>query len=211
MPDSTILITFILAVLAMQIIPGPDMLIVVTRSITQGKRSAFFAACGIFSAGFIQVPLLVLSIGSLFELSETSFTLLKYIGAIYLMYIGLKYLFQSASKIPANAKINSVSSAFFQSFFSNLLNPKVLVFLLAFFPQFIDPSQGSVISQVLILGVIMKTCGFLVMISVALMANKLGNKFNSSSLSSQWKEKLVGSIFVGLGLKLLFTEHLPTN
>ncbi len=206
MPELSVLLSFILAALAMQTIPGPDLLIVMTRGVTLGKKNAFHTALGIAAAGFVQIPILMLGIGTIFQTSSLAYSVLKYTGAIYLIYIGLKYLFNS-KRNNLNLNLDSNSSAFYQGLFSNLLNPKVLVFLLAFFPQFIDPARGSVITQTLILGIAMKCSGLVVTSSVAVMADKFKGFLSQGSFVFKWQQKIVGGLFTFLGLKMLFSSE----
>lgn len=211
MPEIHVLISFVLAALVMQTLPGPDMLVVITRSVTQGKRIALYSVCGIAAAGLIQIPFLAFGIGAIFQTSLIAYLTLKYAGAVYLIYIGVKFIFQTKIQKSTKSNVNSKAPAFFQGFWSNLLNPKVLVFLLAFLPQFVDSNSSSITVQFIILGIIMKSSGFIVMSTIAIMSDTLSRLLLPKSILYQWQEKIVGSIFIILGLNLFFSEQNASN
>lgn len=209
MPDITVFLTFILAVLALQTMPGPDMMLVISRAVGQGRREGLFVAAGVAAAGVIQLPALVLGAATIIHSSPFFYTLLKSAGALYLLYIGIRLLINSSnSPAASNEVINSYRTAFFQGFLSNLLNPKVVIFMLAFLPQFVDPAKGSVANQLMVLGVIMKCSGFLVNGSIAIMSNSMGRWFALKKSFVIWQQRLVGSLIIALGLRLLLDRDL---
>ncbi|KAA3628843.1 MAG: LysE family translocator [Proteobacteria bacterium] len=208
MPEMPFLATFVVAVLAMQTMPGPDMVMVIARGVGQGRRIALCCVGGFAAAGLIQVPALALGVATLFQTSALSYAALQYAGAAYLIYVGVRFLLDS-SKPPTTfgGDPRSGWSAFYQGFWNNLLNPKVLVFMLALLPQFVDPGRGSVAVQLAILGLTMKACGFLVNGAVAMLSGAAGDRLSRYQHLFRWQQRLVGSVLVALGLRLLFGEQ----
>lgn len=203
MPEFSALIPFFLAVLAIQLSPGPDMMLIIARGIGQGRKIALTCVAGISAAALVQVPALALGVATLFETSEFAFAALKNIGAVYLIYLGIRFLLSSSKPAgTARDSITTARAAFFQGFWGNLANPKSLVFLLAFLPQFVDPTRGSVAMQLFVLGLIHKAVGLIVDGSVAILSGSSGNWLRQHPGFNQWQEKLVGVILIGLGLRL---------
>ncbi len=208
MPDLPILIAFLGAVIAIQISPGPDMMMVIARGIGQGRKVALTCVAGISAASLVQIPALALGVASIFETSELAYTLLKNLGAAYLVYLGIRFLKSSSEGKKATAKpLGSVRSAFFQGFWGNLANPKSLVFLLAFLPQFVDPDRGNVVTQLVILGLIHKLIGLVVDGSVALLAGTSGNWLAQHPRFPIWQERILGTVLLGLGMRLAFDSR----
>ncbi|MBB3311862.1 threonine/homoserine/homoserine lactone efflux protein [Rhizobium sp. BK196] len=213
---SSTLIPFFLALLALQLSPGPDMLLVIGRGIGQGRRVAFLTAVGgTLAAGLIQLPLLALGIASIIQSSPLAFAILRWVGAAYLIWLGLKLLLKTRGTLDPTVERNPVSSwtALRQGMVSNLTNPKVLVFMLAFLPQFVDPHNGwPVAAQLLILGGMQKLSGFVVLALVALGAGGLGNWLSRRPHLFVWQKRFTGLVMLGLGLRLALTgEARPVS
>ena len=205
MPETPVLITFLMAVVAIQISPGPDMMMVIARGIGQGRRVALTCVAGISAAALVQVPALALGVATVFEKSELAYAILKNIGAVYLIYLGIRFLLGSSNPgLSQESAVKSARAAFYQGFWGNLANPKSLVFLLAFLPQFVDPVRGNVATQLLVLGLIHKSVGLLVDGSVAIVSGSSGNWLRKHPGFAKWQERLVGTMLVGLGLRLAF-------
>ncbi|MBB3464619.1 LysE family translocator [Rhizobium sp. BK377] len=213
---SSTLIPFFLALLALQLSPGPDMLLVIGRGIGQGRRVAFLTAVGgTLAAGLIQLPLLALGIASIIQSSPLAFAILRWVGAAYLIWLGLKLLLKTRGTLDPTVERNPVSSwtALREGMVSNLTNPKVLVFMLAFLPQFVDPHNGwPVAAQLLILGGMQKLSGFVVLALVALGAGGLGNWLSRRPHLFVWQKRFTGLVMLGLGLRLALTgEARPVS
>lgn len=205
MPDLPILIAFLGAVIAIQISPGPDMMMVIARGIGQGRKVALTCVAGISAASLVQIPALALGVASIFATSELAYTLLKNAGAAYLIYLGIRFLTSRPARQNATSNpVGSARSAFFQGFWGNLANPKSLVFLLAFLPQFVDPDKGSVATQLVILGLIHKSVGLIVDGSVALLAGTSGNWLAQHPRFPIWQERVMGAVLLSLGIRLAF-------
>ncbi|MBB3591027.1 threonine/homoserine/homoserine lactone efflux protein [Rhizobium sp. BK529] len=206
---SSTLIPFFLALLALQLSPGPDMLLVIGRGIGQGRRVAFLTAVGgTLAAGLIQLPLLALGVASIIQSSPLAFAVLRWAGAAYLIWLGLKLLLKSRGKLDPTVERSPVSNvtALRDGMVSNLTNPKVLVFMLAFLPQFVDPHNGwPVAAQLLILGGIQKLSGFVVLALVALGAGGLGDWLSRRPHLLIWQKRFTGLVMLGLGIRLALT------
>lgn len=204
--DLHTLLPFLLALVALQLSPGPDMLLVMGRGIGQGRRVAFLTALGAtVLAGLVQLPLLAFGIVSLLQAAPVAFDILRWGGAVYLTWIGVKLLVQSRSAAGPVAEVRPVSNgtAIVQGMVSNLTNPKVLAFMLAFLPQFVDANSGwSVASQLLVLGAMQKLSGFLVLGSVAVGAGSLGGWLSRRPHWIAWQKRFTGVVLIGLGIRL---------
>ena len=155
MPESSTYLAFLGALLAYQLSgPGPDMLLVISRGIAQGRQAALATAIGCVSAGAIQIPLLALGLASIINASTIAHEVMRWGGAASLCYLGAALLFKSA-KATARAEMSPITrtDAFQQGVISNLTNPTTLAFMLALLPQFVDPSTGSTTTQLIVLGV----------------------------------------------------------
>lgn len=209
MPTLPTLLTFLAALFLLEITPGPDMMLVVARGVGQGRRVALLTVAGmIFVAGAIQVGLLVLGLASLMQAYPSSLTLLKWAGAIYLIYLGGRMLWSSRrpaeKREPAKAH-SSDWAAVREGCLNNLTNPKSLLFMFAFLPQFIDPQVGPVWSQLLVLGAIQKLSGVFSLGSVAVASGTVGQWLTRWPALLVWQERFTGCVMVALGLRLMVT------
>ena len=158
-------VVFIGSVVAMQVTPGPNTLVVVSNGIYGGYKQALLYAAGVTAAGLVQVPIIVLGVGQIIRESALLYNVLCLAGALYLLYVGYGMI-KSADRRQDSAELleanrRKIDQAFWQGFVNNLLNPKVFVFMLAFIPLFVD-RQGNIALQLFILAVTMKVCGLAV-------------------------------------------------
>ena len=212
MPELNTYLAFLAAVLAMQAIPGPDTMLIIARGVGQGRKIALTCVAGFSAAGLVQIPALALGVASIFQSSPLAYDVLRYAGAAYLIYTGIRFIRSAKqTKTIRNDKLNTAWAAFQQGFWNNLLNPKVLVFMLALLPQFVDPTAGSVGQQLLILGVTMKACGFLVLGTVAMISGTAGRWIRGHQKFLLWQQRLVGSLLLLLGLRLLLDDSTGTT
>lgn len=202
------LLLFSLTSIVLIFTPGPDIIYVLTRGIAQGRNAALAAAAG-FSLGNIGHTLLaVLGLSAILASSATAFALVKIAGGAYLIFLGIK-LWRADPTLALGLEGEHKGSwlIFRQSILANLLNPKVAIFFLAFFPQFIRPDQGNPALQMLILGL---TFVVLTMFSFGLLAITAG-MFNTRLLAypsvSAWLHKGAGGILILLGLRLIWADH----
>ncbi|GFO68320.1 lysine transporter LysE [Geomonas limicola] len=188
--------------------PGPDIIYVMTRGIAQGRRAALAAAAGFALGNFAHTFFAVVGLSALIKSSATAFACVRYAGAAYLFYIGIKLVRSGAAFVPEGSAGSLACRIIFrQSILANIMNPKVALFFLAFFPQFIDFNRGQAALQMLILGtsfVVLTLFGFGV---VALCAGEIGRFLNRSARGGARVGQLAGCVLMGLGLKLAWPEH----
>ena len=208
MLDLPTFLTFYTAVLALQLAPGPDMVLLLSRGVGQGRRTAVLTAIGMtLLAALVQLPLLALGVTSLLQASPLAFDLLRWSGAAYLVWLGAKLLIGSFrgshALVRKAAQPISDIAALRQGMINNLTNPKAMVFMLAFLPQFVDPASGwSVTAQLLFLGAVQKLSGFIVLGGVALGTGTIGDWLSRRPGLIAWQERFAGIVMVGLGLRL---------
>jgi threonine/homoserine/homoserine lactone efflux protein len=196
MPDPATLTAFIAAAFILSVTPGPDMALLISRGIGHGWKSAWFTALGFTLAGLIQIPLLALGIASVFASSPLAFDLLRYAGAAYLIWRGIKLIWSAAGAPHYLVALND-------GLVASLTNPKVLVFLLAFLPQFVKPEQGSVMLQFAMLGLALKLVALAVETTIALSAGALGRSLARWPRFTLWQQRVTCAILIGLGMRLL--------
>ncbi|MES2073479.1 MAG: LysE family translocator [Pseudomonadota bacterium] len=202
---------FIVSGLLLNMVPGPDSLLIMTRSATQGWRAGSSAALGIGTGTLVHVFAAALGLSAILATSATAFMIVKLAGAAYLLYVGVQLLFsktrpaQPGSDEKPLARL-SHRQIFLQGFMTNVLNPKVAVFFLAFVPQFISPDASSKPLAFIALGFIFNFNGMLwchlLAASTALASHKI--KINSGLV--QWLNRLIGGVFVSFGVKLALSK-----
>ncbi|MBX4928881.1 threonine/homoserine/homoserine lactone efflux protein [Rhizobium binae] len=210
MPDIDTFLAFYVAVLAIQLSPGPDMMLVIGRGVGQGRRTALLNAIGItLLAGAIQISLLILGVASLLQTSPLAFDILRWAGAAYLVWLGAKLICRAdrhGGGAGAAAQSISTAAALREGTINNLTNPKALVFLFAFLPQFVNPeSSWPVAVQLLVLGTVTKLSNFVILSSVAVGAGTLGGWLSRRPMLIAWQERFAGIVMILLGLRLAFS------
>ncbi len=221
---------FIISGLLLNITPGPDSLYIIGRSASQGWRAGAAAAFGIGTGTMVHVLAAAFGLSAILATSATAFTIVKLIGAAYLLYVGAGMLFKRAVKADAvevaNAMTNegeaipqaggklaqaSMRQIFSQGFLTNVLNPKVALFFLAFVPQFIDPAAPHKALAFVFLGVVfnangMLWCNFLAW-SAATASARLKGKGRGNGKLANLLNRATGGLFVALGIKLIFSKQ----
>jgi threonine/homoserine/homoserine lactone efflux protein len=205
---TTDLALFVLAGLLLNITPGPDTLYIVGRSTLQGSRAGALAALGIGAGLFAHTVAAAVGLSALLAASASAFTVLKWVGAAYLVYVGVSLMMarpahQRRTPALSTAKLRTV---FLQGFLTNLLNPKVALFFLAFLPQFVDPSATNKAFALLFLGFVFNFNGTLWNLFIAWSATRLASRFNGSGRFALWLNRTVGALFLYLGFRLV-TAH----
>ena len=201
------IITFFSASLLLALVPGPDNIFVLTQSIFQGKKSGFMIVFGLCT-GLIFHTMAVSLVAVIFQTSVIAFTVLKIIGAVYLLYLAWQIFNASNEKIDTkNNKLIDYKKLYFRGIIMNITNPKVSIFFLAFLPQFTNPTLGSVSFQMIFLGALFILATILVFCSIALLSGSLANVFNKSTNSQRILNKLASLVFVSLALKLAMTKQ----
>lgn len=213
MADITNIWLFILAGWLLNLTPGPDVLYIVSHALRTGVRAGVVAAMGITAGCFVHVLAAALGVSALLAASSTAFTVLKWVGAAYLFWVGVKLLFarsdDSSDWIAQSAISKSdegLKQVFFKGFLTNVLNPKVALFFLAFVPQFIAPGAAHPAWTFVLLGVLFNVNALPVNISYAYVAAWAARRVGVVQRGMRWLDRLAGVLFVGFGLKLALTD-----
>jgi threonine/homoserine/homoserine lactone efflux protein len=210
MPGPEALLTFMVALFFLEVSPGPDMMLILARGVGQGRKIALVAVLGmVFVAGTVQVALLVLGVASLLQAYPSALTALRWVGAAYLIYLGVRLIrasLQGRRRTMATPEV-SAWSAVWEGAINSLTNPKSLLFMFAFLPQFVDAAVGPVWLQLLMLGSLQKLAGVLSLGSVAVASGTVGGWLNRWPRLLAWQERFTGLVMIGLGLRLLATGN----
>lgn len=217
MPDTTQLLLFIVAGWLLNLTPGPDVLYIVSSALKSGVRAGIVAALGIVSGCFMHVFAAALGVGALLATSATAFAVLKWVGAAYLMWMGVKLLLAKgggSSIVPAGVSAEVVAvnlwRVFRQGFLTNVLNPKVALFFLAFVPQFIAPGTEDKVSAFLLLGLLFNLNSLPINFGYAWLAGWASRRVGAVQRAMHWMDRAAGVMFVGFGLRLAMSEN-PTR
>ncbi len=201
---------FIVSGLMLNILPGPDSLLVMTRSATQGWRAGSISAFGIGAGIFVHVFAAALGLSALLATSSNAFAVVKYMGAAYLLYIGIVLLRKEKKSAGAWRPLPppmSYRRIFIQGFFTNVLNPKVALFFLAFVPQFIAAEAPSKPLAFVVLGCIFNVNGMLWCHLLAVSSAFASRRIQTSQVVLLWLNRFVGVVFVSLGVRLALTSQ----
>ena len=199
---------FVLAGVLLNITPGPDVLYIVGRSATQGWRAGATAALGIGAGTFLHIGAAALGLSAVLTASATAFTVLKIVGAIYLVYVGITML-RAPRLSPSSARVAlkgaSLRAIFMQGMLTNALNPKVAIFFLALLPQFIDANAASKPLAFLFLGAIFNVNGTLWNLFVAWGAARMSHVLEGRPAA--WLSRCIGAFFIYLGVRLALSDQ----
>jgi threonine/homoserine/homoserine lactone efflux protein len=201
------LASFVVASLALNLAPGPDMTYVAARSIGQGRRAGVVSALGIGAGCIFHIAAAAAGLAVLLRAWPEVYAILRWVGVAYLIYLGLGLL-RRARTAGELTRLNEASDwmIFRQGVVTNILNPKVALFFVAFLPQFLDPSQGPVVLQTLALGCYFNAQGTLVNVTVAWVAGAARTLLTSAT-GRVWFERAAGTILVALGVRLAIARN----
>ena len=204
-----ILIAFFSASLLLALVPGPDNIFVLTQSIFQGKKSGLIIMLGLCTGLIFHTLAVAFGVAVVFQTSEIAFTILKIIGAMYLLYLAWQIFNAPTEKIDTENKDISIDykKLYYRGIIMNITNPKVSIFFLAFLPQFTNPALGTVSLQMLFLGALFIIATILIFGSIALLSGSLSKVFNKSEKSQKFLNKLASFVFLGLAIKLITTKQ----
>ncbi|WP_394849006.1 LysE family translocator [Pendulispora brunnea] len=213
MVEPRLFVLFILTGLALNVTPGPDMLYVLACGVKGGRRNGIVAALGIGVGGLVHTALAAVGLSALIVSSAHAFAVVKYLGAAYLVYMGLKALLATRANAAtvalsetADAEVE-LSRTFGRGVVTNVLNPKVAIFFLAFVPQFVDPARGHIAAQFVILGAMFCISGTLVNAVVGWLSGSARRLFDPSSGLSRIMDRVTGAVFVALGIRLALASR----
>jgi threonine/homoserine/homoserine lactone efflux protein len=199
MPDTSTLLVFGLAAVVLVAVPGPNLIYIVTRSVSEGRTAGLVSAAGVETGTLVHVAAAAVGVSALLASSAAAFAIVKYAGAAYLVYLGLRAL--SRKEDAPSPQIDRAPHAriYRQALLVQLLNPKVAIFFLSFLPQFIDPARGQVTLQILVLGSLLTAIGLLSDVVYAIAASAVGAWLSARSGFERTQRRISGVVYIGLG------------
>ncbi|WP_213958060.1 MULTISPECIES: LysE family translocator [unclassified Variovorax] len=211
MPDLSHLLVFIAAGWLLNLTPGPDVFYIVSHALRSGTRAGIVAGLGITAGCFVHIGAAALGVSTLLATSAHAFTVLKFIGAAYLLYMGMRMIFAKAS--PATDLVamasatapRSLRAVFMGGFWTNVLNPKVALFFLAFVPQFIAPDVDNKALAFVLLGVLFNVNAIPVNSGWALAGAWMARR-DAVQKGMHWLDRIAGAMFIGFGIKLALSD-----
>jgi threonine/homoserine/homoserine lactone efflux protein len=207
MPDFTHLPLFIIASAVLIITPGPAVLYIIGRSVDQGRRAGLVSVGAIEVGNFMHVIAATLGLSALLLSSALAFTIVRYLGAAYLVYLGLCKLFGGeTAHVTQDRRPACLRRIFTQGVLVAVLNPKTALFFVAFLPQFVDPAQGAIAGQMLVLGCLFVLLAMISDSLYALLAGTVGHWLKGSQPVLRVQRYLVGGLYIGLGLTAAFAD-----
>jgi threonine/homoserine/homoserine lactone efflux protein len=210
-PDLATLIPFLVAALTLNLTPGADMTYVIARSAAQGRAAGIGSALGIAAGAFLHSLLAAIGLSALVLQSEAAFQIVKYAGAGYLLYLAWKaWRAGDATTAQALRPPAGLGRIFLEGLLTNLLNPKVALFILAFLPQFVDPAQGNVVAQMLFLGLLFNIGGTTVNLVVALVVGWISDHLRQSATFALCMGRFSALVMLWLALQTLFLRRSAT-
>lgn len=207
------ILLFIISGLVLNMIPGPDSLLIIARSAAQGWRAGSAAALGIGSGTFVHIFAAAIGLSAVLATSSTAFAVVKYLGAAYLLYVGMSLILSKQQRAADAEKPLAVPSPmsyrriFVQGFLTNVLNPKIAVFFLAFVPQFISQESTSKAFAFIMLGCIFNFNSMLWCHFLAISSAFASRRVQASKSITLWLNRIVGALFVSFGIKLVLAER----
>ena len=210
MPEPTFWLVFFSAALALNVSPGPDLLFVLSRTLSGGRRVGVASVCGVCSGALVHVAAAALGISAIMATSALAFAVVKYVGAAYLLYLGVQALRSAGATasfhLEAAPKV-SVWQAYRQGILVDVLNPKAAIFFMAFLPQFVRPDHGAVALQLLILGVLVVLVAVVVECAMVFLAARASLALRTNHRLSLWLDRVLGSVLIALGIRLGLAER----
>jgi threonine/homoserine/homoserine lactone efflux protein len=202
------LLTYAAMVLGLFLIPGPAVLLVLARSISGGRRTGIATGLGIACGDLVHTLLATFGLSAVLMTSALAFSLVKYAGVAYLVFLGLKAMAEKPDDLHlATVKPVSAHRAFRQAILAEMLNPKTALFFLAFLPQFVKPEHGGVVMQFAELGLIFVAMSAGYSALLALAAGQVGAWLTRHPRIGRWQGRVVGSIYLGLGVRLALQQR----
>ena len=195
---------FLATGILLNLTPGPDTVYILGRSIAQGREAGVASALGISLGSIFHTCAAALGLSAILATSAIAFGTIKLLGGAYLIFLGIKMILDRRKQLslPSNFRRRTTMAAFRQGILTNILNPKVALFFLAFLPQFIDPASNMKIAAFLILGLSFVTTGTIWCLILAWFASIFSERLRKNETISQWLNRTAGALFVFLGIRL---------
>lgn len=199
---------FLISGILLNLTPGPDTAYILGRSMAQGRAAGVASAFGIMVGTIVHTCAAALGLSAFLATTAWAFTAIKLIGGAYLVFLGIKMILerQEGFRMPSNFRRSTTAAAFRQGVLTNVLNPKVALFFLAFLPQFIDPASPHKIAAFVMLGLTFVTTGTVWCLVLACCAATFSNRLRQNQTISQWLNRAVGSLFIFLGARIATTR-----
>jgi threonine/homoserine/homoserine lactone efflux protein len=208
MIDPAILITYVAIVAGFVFIPGPATLLTVTRSATSGTKVGIATGAGIAAGDIFHTIMAIVGVSAIIAASAVLFSVIKYVGAGYLVYLGIRAILEKApTTFIKRALPISAGKAFHQAVVAEMLNPKTALFFLAFLPQFVRPQNGDVALQLAVFGMVFILLGLVSTVIYAVSAGSLGDFLRRHPTVLKWQGKIVGTVFCALGVRLALEKR----
>jgi len=200
---------FLAAGVLLNLTPGPDTAYICGRSIAQGREAGVTSALGICVGSIFHTCAAALGLSAILATSALAFGAIKLIGGAYLIFLGIKMLIEPRRELSltSNFRRHTIASAFRQGVLTNLLNPKVALFFLAFLPQFIDPASGTKVLAFLFLGLTFVTTGTIWCLILAWFASAFSERLRTNKTVAQWLNRTAGALFIFLGIRLVTAKR----
>ena len=206
MPEADRLLLFVGASLVLLVVPGPAVIYIVTRSMDQGRAAGLASVAGITLGTLVHTAAAALGVSAILATSAVAFGVVRYAGAAYLVYLGIRRLLTKDEPLDEeDVRVRSLRRVFGQGVLVNVLNPKTALFVFAFLPQFVDPANGSVALQTLVLGSILAGLGLLSDGTYALVSSSLASWLRKSRGFLRVRRYVSGTVYVGLGVTAALT------
>ena len=208
MPQIDTLLTYTAVVLGLFLIPGPAVLFVLARASVGGRRIGIATGLGIAAGDLLHTAMATLGLSAVLMTSALAFSLVKYAGAAYLIYLGLRALLERGEDLRLSAtRLVDAPLAFRQAVLAEVLNPKTALFFLAFLPQFVHPAQGPVVAQLAVLGLVFVAMSAVYTALIALAAGHVAGWLARHRGIGRWQGRVIGAIYLGLGIRLALQER----
>ncbi len=211
MEPSSYWVLFLSAAIAINITPGPDMIYILSRTIAQGRKIGIASSFGVCSGALVHIFAAAFGLSAILATSAMAFSVIKYAGAAYLVYLGIQALRSKGVSfdIPVEKQVQSTFwKAYRQGALIDILNPKVAIFFMAFLPQFVRPELGNASAQILILGLLVNLVGVIIESVLVLTAAQTTTFFRNNSHFNTLIDRILGSVLIGLGIRLAFTKQI---
>jgi len=208
MIDHATLLTYLAILAGFVFIPGPAVLLTLARAASSGTRVGIATGLGIAAGDLVHTAMAVFGISAILAASALLFDAIKYLGAAYLVFLGIKAMIARTDhpRIARSAEIGA-GRAFRQAVLAEMLNPKSALFFLAFLPQFVQPQNGAVPLQLAVLGCLFVVMGALSTLVYAIGAGGIGRFLRRHPVVARWQGKLVGAIYCAVGIRLALQER----
>ena len=202
-------VTFFTAAALLNLSPGPDMAFVLGQTASHGRKGGFAAMFGVWAGSYLHVIMAAVGLSAVIAASALAFSLIKWVGAAYLVWIGLQAIFSKSGKPDASSKKleSRYWSIFRQGAIVSAMNPKVAIFFLAFLPQFVVDGAGPVAAQLFMHGTLVVLVAAFIEPPMILISSRLTDYYRNNERFSRWMQRSIGTLFVALGVRLAIIER----